>query len=94
MNVYTRPNNKGVVQHIRYSSMSSSTPCFNLQSKHIGSINLNDPHIKLTFYRSNDCMGTPIRNFKPTCTHSQKLILKAKSVSIQKLNPLQNSLPL
>ncbi|CAO3650927.1 unnamed protein product [Cunninghamella blakesleeana] len=88
MNVYTRSNNQGIVQHIRYSSIYSSTSCFNLQSKHIGSINLNDSNIKLTFYRSKDCMGSPIRNFKPTCTHSQKLILRAQSVSIQTLESL------
>lgn len=48
LNVYSRPNGKGMVQHIR---PTDSTACFNLQSRHIGSIDLNDPSIQLTFYR-------------------------------------------
>jgi hypothetical protein len=48
LNVYSRPNGKGMVQHIR---PTDSTSCFNLQSRHIGSIDLNDPSIQLTFYR-------------------------------------------
>ncbi|KAI8099163.1 uncharacterized protein BX664DRAFT_253814 [Halteromyces radiatus] len=96
LNVYSRPNGKGIVQHIYpinpqeiidddNEGTTWSSHCFNLQSKHIGSIDVNDPMIKLTFYRSKDCLGAPIRTMKPTCTHSTKVMMKAKSVSIKRL---------
>ncbi|ORZ04638.1 hypothetical protein BCR42DRAFT_338552 [Absidia repens] len=88
MNVYSRPNGKGMIQHIRHTIVEEDEPpsCFNLQSRHIGSVDLNDPFIKLTFYRSKDCLGASIHSMKTTCTHSSvKLMIKAKSVSIKRL---------
>ncbi|SAM09858.1 hypothetical protein [Absidia glauca] len=70
-----------MVQHIR---PTDSTSCFNLQSRHIGSIDLNDPSIQLTFYRSKDCLGAPTRILQP-CTHPTKLMMKARSVAIKRI---------
>ncbi|KAI8332502.1 hypothetical protein BC941DRAFT_436866 [Chlamydoabsidia padenii] len=81
LNVYSRPNGKGMVQHIR---PTDSSTCFNLQSRHIGSFDLNDPMIQLTFYRSKDCLGAPTRSIQP-CTHPTKLMMKARSVAIKRI---------
>ena len=50
MQIFSRPNSKGEVQTIRATNGASS-PCWNLASKRVGSYELNDPLVKVTFYR-------------------------------------------
>ena len=50
MDIYSRPNHKGTVQHVGTSN-GGTTPCWNLQSKHVGSFEVNDPMVKISFYR-------------------------------------------
>ncbi|ORX56861.1 hypothetical protein DM01DRAFT_1334420 [Hesseltinella vesiculosa] len=52
LHVYTRPNGQGQVQHIRAKQLQQDTSaCFNLLSRHTGAIDMNDPHLRISFYR-------------------------------------------
>ncbi|KAF1803176.1 hypothetical protein V8B55DRAFT_1383598 [Mucor lusitanicus] len=93
MDIYTRPNRKGMVQHMRLESERASTqPCWNLQSKHVGSVALNDPFVKVSFYRAADCNGFAINTFHGSDTLPRggkyTSIIKAKSVSITRIRPI------
>ncbi|KAG2201044.1 hypothetical protein INT46_004370 [Mucor plumbeus] len=93
MDIYTRPNRKGLVQHIRLDPGAVVTrPCWNLASKHVGSIGINDPFVKVLFYRASDCNGFPmsIIHGSETVPESKKYtsIIKAKSVSITRIRPI------
>ncbi|KAI8060978.1 hypothetical protein BC940DRAFT_310820 [Gongronella butleri] len=88
MNVYTRPNGQGVVQHIHRATLAQdASACFNLYSRHVGAIDTTDPRTHITFFRSKDCQGIPIRKLKPLCSHRSKVLVKAQSVSIHRLPP-------
>ncbi|KAI9498428.1 hypothetical protein BDB00DRAFT_800272 [Zychaea mexicana] len=89
MDIYSRPNHKGTVQHVGTSN-GASTPCWNLQSKHIGSFDVNDPMVKISFYRSADCLGAPSQVFRGSLDQRKhsNVQLRARSVSIKKLRPI------
>ncbi|KAL0090965.1 hypothetical protein J3Q64DRAFT_1707873 [Phycomyces blakesleeanus] len=92
MDVYSRPSRRGTVQRIRSKRKRSvSTPCWNLQSKHVGSIDLNDPLTKITFYRSPECQGAPVRVLQGTST--KQLNIKARSVKVVRIRPIYFSTP-
>ncbi|KAK4510463.1 uncharacterized protein ATC70_004893 [Mucor velutinosus] len=93
MDVYTRPNRKGLVQHMRLEPGAAFTrPCWNLQSRHVGSVTLNDPFVKVSFYRAADCNGFAINTFHGSETlpggGKYTSIIKAKSVSITRIRPI------
>ncbi|KAL9536857.1 hypothetical protein MBANPS3_012310 [Mucor bainieri] len=93
MDIYTRPNRKGLVQHVRLESEKALTrPCWNLQSKHVGSVALNDPFVKVSFYRASDCNGFAMNTFHGSDTlpggGKYTSIIKAKSVSITRIRPI------
>ncbi|KAG0171860.1 hypothetical protein DFQ30_000248 [Apophysomyces sp. BC1015] len=87
MDIYSRPNRKGIVQQIRMNNRATTRPCWNLQSKHIGSLDVNDPMIKIYFYRSADCRGPSLTVSRPS-QNLKKSVPKARSVSIIKIRPL------
>ncbi|EPB86935.1 hypothetical protein HMPREF1544_06258, partial [Mucor circinelloides 1006PhL] len=93
MDVYTRPNRKGLVQHVRLEPGTAFTrPCWNLQSKHVGSVAINDPFVKISFYRTSDCSGFTINTFHGPDTlpagGKYTSIIKAKSVSVTRIRPI------
>ncbi|KAI9472131.1 MAG: hypothetical protein EXX96DRAFT_611395 [Benjaminiella poitrasii] len=90
MQIYSRPDNKGEVQTVRASNGGSS-PCWNLASKRVGSYDVNDPLVKVTFYRSLDCKGAPLATYQPQETTIRKshVMLKARSVSVTKVKPVR-----
>ncbi|KAG1472633.1 hypothetical protein G6F56_001420 [Rhizopus delemar] len=89
MQVYSRPFRKGTVQHIRtYIEPSPQKPCWNLSSKRVGSYELNDPLVKVVFYRSTDCKGSPSATYKNSAIPRDHILIKAKSVSITKVKPV------
>ncbi|SAM09097.1 hypothetical protein [Absidia glauca] len=83
IHVYTRPHGQGTVQHLH----PESSPCFNLQSRHIGSIETKDTLVRLSFYRSRDCQGAAIHRAIPICPHPNTLMIRARSVRIKQLRP-------
>ncbi|CAO3642078.1 unnamed protein product [Mucor hiemalis] len=88
MQVFSRPYSKGEVQVIRATN-GASTPCWNLASKRVGSYELNDPLVKVTFYRSTDCQGASSATFYNQNSLKQShVLIKAKSVSITKVKPI------
>ncbi|ORZ00284.1 hypothetical protein BCR43DRAFT_434917 [Syncephalastrum racemosum] len=90
MDVYSRPNYKGSVQHMRTRNGATSS-CFNILHKHVGSIAVNDPIVKLQFYRSSDCHGAPTSVTHGSLGHNGRnnnLQLRARSVSVTKLRPV------
>ncbi|KAL0077985.1 hypothetical protein J3Q64DRAFT_1289907 [Phycomyces blakesleeanus] len=89
MDVYPQSNLKGTPQHM-VSNNGVTSPCWNLDSKHIRSLVVNDPMIKITFYRSSDCRGASSKTIRSTRAHdgAQNLSLKAGSVKIVKLQQL------
>ncbi|KAI9033747.1 hypothetical protein CLU79DRAFT_725165 [Phycomyces nitens] len=92
MDVYSRPSRRGTVQRVRSKRKRSvSTPCWNLQSKHVGSIDLNDPLTKITFYRSPECQGAPVRVLQGTS--AKQLNIKARSVKVVRIRPIYFSTP-
>ncbi|KAI9280511.1 hypothetical protein BY458DRAFT_500890 [Sporodiniella umbellata] len=89
MQIYSRPFSKGSVQHLRtYFEPSSPRPCWNIASKRVGSFALNDPLVKVTFYRSSNCQGTPSATFKHPDLAENHVLVKANSVSIIKIKPV------
>ncbi|CEP11385.1 hypothetical protein [Parasitella parasitica] len=87
MQIYSRPDSKGAVQTIRAANGATS-PCWNLASKRVGSYDLNDPLIKVTFYRSLDCKGAPSATFPQGPVSRSHVMIKAKSVSITKVKAI------
>ncbi|KAI8139172.1 hypothetical protein BJV82DRAFT_628408 [Fennellomyces sp. T-0311] len=89
MEIYSRPYHKGIVQHVGTSN-GASTPCWNLQSKHVGSFEVNDPMVRISFYRSTDCLGAPTQVFAGSLDQRRhnNVLLRARSVSIVKLRPI------
>ncbi|KAI8884061.1 hypothetical protein K501DRAFT_248637 [Backusella circina FSU 941] len=89
MMVYSRPFKKGTVQNLRTSNGGKcSPPCWNLASKRVGSFEVNDPLVKVTFFRASDCRGAPSATFKGTSRVNDHVLIKAGSVSITKMRPL------
>ncbi|KAI7900936.1 uncharacterized protein BX663DRAFT_553581 [Cokeromyces recurvatus] len=90
MQLFSRPDNKGQVQTVRANNDASSF-CRNLASKRVGSYELNDPLVKITFYRSLDCKGAPIVTYHPqeSITRKSRVMIKAKSFSITKVKPIR-----
>ncbi|KAI7872269.1 uncharacterized protein EV154DRAFT_529197 [Mucor mucedo] len=88
MQIFSRPYSKGNVQTIRAINGASS-PCWNLSSKRVGSYELNDPLVKVTFYRSSDCNGAPSATYYNQHSSKQSHIsIKARSVSVLKVKPV------
>ncbi|KAI9262301.1 hypothetical protein BDA99DRAFT_510822 [Phascolomyces articulosus] len=89
MDIYSRPNHKGTVQHVGTSN-GATTPCWNLDSKHVGSFEVNDPMVKISFYRSGDCRGAPTQVFRGSLDQRKhnNVLLRARSVSVKKLRPI------
>ncbi|KAI7849635.1 hypothetical protein BDC45DRAFT_448383 [Circinella umbellata] len=89
MDIYSRPNHKGTVQHVGTSN-GGATPCWNLQSKHVGSFEINDPMVKISFYRSGDCLGAPTQIYRGSLDQRRhnNVLLRARSVSVKKLRPI------
>ncbi|KAI9029857.1 hypothetical protein CLU79DRAFT_732897 [Phycomyces nitens] len=89
MDVYPQSNLKGTPQHIEAVN-GGRTPCWNLDSKHLRSFTVNDPMIKITFYRSPDCRGSSSKTIRPTRGRNaaHNLSLKAGSVKITKLQAI------
>ncbi|KAG2232413.1 hypothetical protein BDF21DRAFT_423061 [Thamnidium elegans] len=88
MQIFSRPYQQGVAQTIRADN-GASTPCWNLASKRVGSYELNDPLVKVTFYRSSDCHGAPSATFYNQNSFKQShILIKAKSVSVTKVKPV------
>ncbi|KAI7872268.1 uncharacterized protein EV154DRAFT_529193 [Mucor mucedo] len=88
MQIFSRPYSKGDVQTIRATN-GASTPCWNLASKRVGSYELNDPLVKVTFYRSSDCNGAPSATYYNQHSSKQShILIKARSVSIVKVKPV------
>ncbi|OBZ85222.1 hypothetical protein A0J61_06728 [Choanephora cucurbitarum] len=88
MQVFSRPDNRGEVQTLRATN-GASTPCWNLASKRVGSYDVNDPMIKVTFYRSTDCKGAPSATFYQDHSFNRNhVMIKAKSVSVTKVKPV------
>ncbi|KAI9354642.1 hypothetical protein BD770DRAFT_391907 [Pilaira anomala] len=89
MQVFSRPYHQGAAQTIRADNGASS-PCWNLASKRVGSYELNDPLVKVTFYRSSDCHGAPSATFYNQNSLKQShILIKAKSVSVTKVKPVK-----
>ncbi|CAO3699236.1 hypothetical protein G6F70_004164 [Rhizopus microsporus] len=89
MQVYSRPFRKGTVQNIRtYIEGSKTSPCWNLSSKRVGSYEVNDPLVKVTFYRFSDCQGAPSATFQNSARPRDHVLIKARSVSITKVKPI------
>ncbi|KAL9555328.1 hypothetical protein PS6_002940 [Mucor atramentarius] len=87
MQIFSRPDSKGAVQTIRATN-GASTPCWNLASKRVGSYDLNDPLVKVTFYRSSDCKGAPSATFHQGPVSRSHVMIKAKSVSVTKVKAI------
>ncbi|KAL9538869.1 hypothetical protein MBANPS3_010624 [Mucor bainieri] len=87
MQIFSRPDSKGAVQTIRATNGASS-PCWNLASKRVGSYDLNDPLVKVTFYRSSDCKGAPSATFHQGPVSRNHVMIKAKSVSVTKVKAI------
>ncbi|GAA5814635.1 hypothetical protein MFLAVUS_008134 [Mucor flavus] len=88
MQIFSRPYQQGATQTIRADN-GASTPCWNLASKRVGSYELNDPLVKVTFYRSSDCRGTPSATFYNQNSFKQShILIKARSVSVTKVKPV------
>ncbi|KAI7861929.1 hypothetical protein BDF14DRAFT_1862244 [Spinellus fusiger] len=85
MDIYTLSHKKGTVQHID-SLPFSSISCWNLQSKHVGSLVVNDPLTRITFYRSSECQGSGVYSVKGSST--VPISIKARSVKVIKLRRL------
>ncbi|KAI9478521.1 MAG: hypothetical protein EXX96DRAFT_571240 [Benjaminiella poitrasii] len=89
MDIYTLPNRKGLIQRINISNEEERS-CWNLTSSMVGSVAVNNPFVKVTFYKSLDCRGFPIVNnsnmqqISPNILHQRKPIMKARSVSVTK----------
>ncbi|KAI8064309.1 uncharacterized protein B0P05DRAFT_554917 [Gilbertella persicaria] len=88
MQVFSRPDNRGEMQTIRAFN-GASTPCWNLASKRVGSYDLNDPMVKVTFYRSSDCKGASLATYYQNHASSRThVMIKARSVSVTKIKPV------
>ncbi|CAO0801297.1 unnamed protein product [Mucor circinelloides] len=76
MQIFSRPDSKGAVQTIRATN-GASTPCWNLASKRVGSYDLNDPLVKVTFYRVSLCRYPSVKSLmKITITVFSHQIVK------------------
>ncbi|KAI8978386.1 hypothetical protein BDB01DRAFT_799649 [Pilobolus umbonatus] len=83
--IYSRAHKKGEVSYIKLDSEASKT-CHNLTSKYVGSYEVNDPFVKISFYRSMDCKGVSSATYQdPNQYVNSHVLIKARSMSITKV---------
>ncbi|KAJ8656343.1 hypothetical protein O0I10_007908 [Lichtheimia ornata] len=63
------------------------SPCWNMKKARIGSFNVNDPMVKVTFFKSYDCTSTPAAVFRGG-SRDNVLRMRARSVSVQKIHSI------
>ncbi|CDS11789.1 hypothetical protein LRAMOSA11433 [Lichtheimia ramosa] len=83
LDVYGRGYHQDDVLEHFSTSDGAVSPCWNIKNTRIGSFQVNDPMVKVTFFRSNDCASTPAAVFRGS--KSNVLKMRARSVSVQKI---------
>ncbi|KAI9317718.1 hypothetical protein BX666DRAFT_1877575 [Dichotomocladium elegans] len=68
------------------SGMDDDASCQPLLTKRFGSFYINDPLVKVTFYRSHDCTGAPSGVFYRS--QENVLSMRANSVTVQKVRSM------
>ncbi|KAI8982234.1 hypothetical protein BDF20DRAFT_834873 [Mycotypha africana] len=88
MTIYSEPNHQGQVQYIKATN-GAMTPCWNLTNTDVGSYEMNDPFVNVTFYQSVNCNGTVIATYphhEKGETTQNRVMIEAASVSVVKVD--------
>ncbi|CDH56346.1 predicted protein [Lichtheimia corymbifera JMRC:FSU:9682] len=86
LDVYARGYHQDDVLERFSTSNGAVSPCWNMKSTRIGSFYVNDPMVKVTFFKSYDCTSTPAAVFRGSKDNVSRM--RARSVSVQKIHSI------